>query len=136
MGDELIVYGLSRLEALELQRGLRAGSETARIATSEALGSGQLGDAAVMNLITQATPWAMGVLALWLMKPRTMELVTRKLSCKDEHGQIHEETIRTSKYTESALETKVVQILAKLFGLHVDNVNAAVDLVKNQATTH
>lgn len=134
MGDELIVYGLSRLEALELQRRIRAGSETARVAASEALGPGQLGDAAVMNLITQATPWAMGVLALWLMKPRTLESSTRKVSYTDEHGQTHEETIRTAKYTESALEARVVQILAKLFGQQVDNVNAAVDLVRKQAT--
>ena len=130
MPEEIIIHGLSQLESREVSRAL--GSTPSRIEETQPVGPGLQGDAAVVNLLTQATPWVVGVIGLWLMKPRTSKTTVRRLTRVDEQGKKHDAEVRISEYSEQSPSDAVVNALAKLFGWHTEAVAGAIQNARDQ----
>ena len=122
--SEVIMHGLGTLEAHELERLL---GRKASLREAEPLGSDQYGDAAVFDLIIQATPWVAGVIGLWLLKPRKGKTLRKKLTRTDDKGQVHETEIYLHEYASESPRDAVVKALSKLFGFGTDVVTKAIE---------
>jgi hypothetical protein len=81
-----------------------------------------------LNLIATATPWVMGVVGLWLMKPRKGQTVKRKLTAMVD-GKLREEEIYIRVHQSESPSDVVAKALSKLFGV---SPSAVVDAI-NQA---
>jgi hypothetical protein len=121
------VHGLRQLELRELKHML---CDKGAVEETEALHSGQQGDAAVYNLIASATPWVAGVIGLWLLKPRKGSTKRRKLTLVDEAGNVRSEEISTHVYSSESPSDTVVNALSKLFGLGTDAIREAIGATK------
>ena len=118
------VHDLGQLESGELQEMI---GEQAQLTETHRLDAFRQGDAATLNLIASATPWVIGVIGMWILKPRKGKTVRQKISRTDEAGRTYEVEVYLHQYQEDSPKTVVVNALAKLFGLRAEVVGQAID---------
>ena len=80
----------------------------------------------MLHLISTITPYAIGVLGLWLMKPRKGKTEKRIITSKDTKGRTQQEEIYLHEYSSDSPSEAVVKALAKLFGLAPDVIAKAM----------
>jgi hypothetical protein len=127
--NEVIVHELGILEGRELKKLLRG---EGRLQESDPLSAGQQGDAALLALAIQATPWAAGVVGLWLLKPRKGKTLRKTLTSTDEKGKVYREEIYIHEASSDSPSEAVVKALSKLFGFQKEIVEDAIKQVQSQ----
>lgn len=101
--------------------------EKGELREAEPLHSGRHGDPAVFNLVATATPWVIGVIGLWLLKPRKGKTTRRKISRMDSNGQSQETEIFVHEYVSESPSEAVIKALSQLFGFGSDSVKKAIE---------
>jgi hypothetical protein len=121
---QVTLHELRRLESRELERLL---GEHGLIQESDPLGDNRQGDAAVFNLIVNATPYVAGVIGFWLLKPRKGKTFRLKLTGTDDSSKLREADIYLHEYASESPTELVVNALSKFFGFGTDAVKKAID---------
>jgi hypothetical protein len=111
---QIVIAGLGHLEAREIRKML---GDDASVKEAVSLRADQHGDLGTLDVIVQLTPYAIGVLGLWLLKPRKGKRLKKTIKYKDEKGKMREETVSYDEYSSTSPDKAVVSTLARLFGM-------------------
>jgi hypothetical protein len=122
--DELIVENLGRADAAELQMLLK---QKCSVRESATLAADKQGDMSSVDLIIRFGPTLIGVLGMWLMKPRKGRRFSRTLRVMDKDGRIREETIHFDDFSSDSPKDGIVNALSKLFGASKEDVQTKIE---------
>lgn len=122
--SKISVIGIGRLEALELQQQLEG---HANIVQTEGIPPDKQGDTAVLDLVIQFGPYAIGILGLWLLKPRKGKKMKQTIKITATDGSSREETIYFHETSSESPSEVVVNALSNLTGLGKHNILSQIN---------
>jgi hypothetical protein len=128
---QITLVGLNHLEAREIQKML---SEDVSTQETVPLRPDQHADLGTLNVVVQLAPYAIGVIGLWLLKPRMGKKVKKTIKYKDKNGEMHEETVSYNEYSSTSPDKIVVSALARLFGMPAPDVEAEISRARSSKT--